>query len=205
VSPAFVGLFVAASVALLVLAAWRLDPLALKLSPVALLVTLGYSYTKRFTALSHLVLGLGLAAAPLGAWIAVRGDVTATPLVVAGLVLCWVAGFDVLYALQDRELDRRRGLRSIPAALGERGALWASGLLHLGMLALLVALPRLYPPGLGTAYWVGVAGCAALLAWQHWIVRPHDLSRLNAAFCTANGALSAWLFLATAVDVLALG
>jgi 4-hydroxybenzoate polyprenyltransferase len=204
VSPGFVGLFVTASAGLLVLAAWRLNPLALKLSPVALLVILGYSYTKRFTALSHLVLGLSLAGAPLGAWIAVRGDVTATPLALAGVVLCWVAGFDVLYALQDRDFDRARGLRSIPAVLGERGALWVSGLLHLGMVALLAALPRLYPPGLGAAYWLGVAGCAALLAWQHAIVRPGDLSRLNAAFFQANGVLGVWLFAATAVDRLIL-
>lgn len=202
VSPGFVGLFVAVSAAVLVLAAWRLNPLALALSPVALLVTLGYSYTKRFTALSHLVLGLGLGGAPLGAWIAVRGDVAATPLVLCGLVLCWVAGFDVLYALQDREFDRGRGLKSIPAAVGERGALWVSGALHAAMLALLLILPRVYPPGLGTAYWVGVAGCAALLAYQHAIVRPGDLSRLNAAFFQSNGVLAVWLFAATAVDVL---
>ena len=157
------------------------------------------------TAWCHLVLGLALAGAPLGAWIAVRGDVTATPLLLAGAVLLWVAGFDVLYALQDLEFDRKSGLFSIPAWLGVRGALVVSALFHLGTLALLSLLPRVYPGGLGVAYWVGVAGCAALLAWQHWIVRPHDLSRLDAAFFTANGALSAWLFLATAVDVLALG
>jgi 4-hydroxybenzoate polyprenyltransferase len=204
-TPAFVALFVAVSAALLVLAAWRLNPLALALSPVALAVLFLYSYTKRFTSWSHLVLGLALAGAPLGAWIAVRGDVTGTPLLLAGAVLLWVAGFDVLYALQDLEFDRRSGLFSIPARLGVRGALVVSGLFHVGTLTLLALLPRVYPGGLGLAYWVGVAGCAALLAWQHWIVRPHDLSRLDAAFFTANGALSAWLFLATAVDVLALG
>jgi 4-hydroxybenzoate polyprenyltransferase len=206
VGPAAVGLFVVASAGLLVFAAWRLNPLALQLSPLALAVILGYSFTKRFTWLCHLVLGLGLAGAPLGAWIAVRGDVQAAPLVLGGAVLCWVAGFDLLYALQDREFDRGAGLRSIPARFGVVPALWLSGALHVVTLALLVWLPAtvasagLGPLGLG--YWVGWAGCAALLAYQHWIVRPGDLSRLDAAFFTANGALSLWLFVATAVDIL---
>jgi 4-hydroxybenzoate polyprenyltransferase len=200
-SPAFVAGFVVASVGLFLLAAAQLNPLALKLAPVALAVLLLYSYTKRFTAWCHLVLGLALAGAPLGAWIGVRGDITATPLVLAAAVLLWVAGFDVLYALQDVDFDRASGLHSIPARLGVRGALVVSALLHLGTLLLLATLPRTWP-GLGAAYWVGVAGCVALLAWQHWVVRPSDLSRLDAAFFTANGVLSAWLFLATAVDVL---
>jgi 4-hydroxybenzoate polyprenyltransferase len=200
-TPAFVAAFVAVSAALLVIAAWQLNPLAFVLSPVALGVIFLYSYTKRFTALCHLVLGLALSGAPLGAWIAVRGDVAAAPLVLAGAVLLWVAGFDVLYALQDVEVDRRQGLFSIPARLGVERALWVSALLHLGTLVLLALLPRLYAPGLGVGYWVGVAGCAALLAWQHWVVRPGDLSRLNAAFFTANGVLAVWLFAATAVDV----
>ena len=201
-TPGFVALFVAVSAALLVVAAWQLNPLAFALSPVALGVIFLYSYTKRFTALCHLVLGLALSGAPLGAWIAVRGDVAAAPLVLAGAVLLWVAGFDVLYALQDVAFDRRAGLFSIPARIGVERALVVSALLHLGTLALLALLPRLYAPGLGLAYWVGVAGCAALLAWQHWVVRPGDLSRLNAAFFTANGVLAVWLFAATAVDVL---
>lgn len=201
VTPGFVALFVAASVALLLLAAWRLNPLCLALVPVALLVLLGYSYTKRFTALSHLVLGAALGGAPLGAWIAVRGDVAPAPFALAAAVVLWVAGFDVLYALQDREFDRAAGLRSIPARLGVRGALAVSGLLHLGTLVLLALLPALYPPGLGAAYWLGLAGCALLLAYQHAIVRPGDLSRLNAAFFTANGVLSVWLLLATTADL----
>lgn len=200
VSPSFVAGFVAVGVALLILAAWQLNPLALKLSPIAVLIILGYSYTKRFTPWSHLVLGLALSGAPLGAWIAVRGDVTASPLVLAGAVLCWVAGFDVLYALQDEGFDRGAGLRSIPAAFGETGALLISGVLHLLMLVLLVALPRLYPAGLGATYGVGVAGCALLLGYQHWIVRPGDLSRLDAAFFRANGFLALWLLAAIVVD-----
>ncbi|HEX2165334.1 MAG TPA: UbiA-like polyprenyltransferase [Thermoanaerobaculia bacterium] len=207
VTPGWVAGFTLASAAVLVLAAWRLNPLALALSPVALLVILGYSYTKRFTWASHLVLGLALAGAPLGAWIAVRGGVAATPFVLAGAVLSWVAGFDVLYALQDRDFDRRRGLSSIPARFGVVGALWISGALHLLTLALLAALPGVYAAGeggasLGGVYWLGWAGCAALVAWQHWLVRPDDLSRLDAAFFSANGLLSIWLFAATAVDLL---
>ncbi|MDH3524978.1 MAG: putative 4-hydroxybenzoate polyprenyltransferase [Acidobacteriota bacterium] len=204
VSPAAVRLFVAGSALVMVLAAWRLNPLSLALAPVALIILFGYSYTKRFTVLSHLVLGLALSGAPLGAWIAVRGDVAAAPLLLSLAVLCWVAGFDVLYALQDREFDRRRGLYSIPVTLGERGALWASGLLHLAMLVLLALLPASYPPGLGWGYWLGVAGCAALLAYQHAIVRPGDLSRLDAAFFQANGLLAVWLFVMTALDRLVL-
>ncbi len=202
VTPVAVTAFVAASAALLVLAAWQLNPLALALSPLALLILFLYSYTKRFTWASHLILGLSLAGAPLGAWIAVRGDVRATPLILAGAVLTWVAGFDVLYALQDLDFDRRTGLYSIPARFGAKGALWISAVLHAGTLALLALLPRVYPPGLGTWYWVGWTGCLLLLLYQHWVVRPGDLSRLNAAFFNANGALSVWLFAATALDIL---
>jgi len=204
VAPGFVALFVAASVALLVLAAWRLNPLALRLSPIAIAVTLGYSYTKRFTSLSHLILGLGLAGAPLGAWVAVRGEIDTAPIVLGSAVLLWVAGFDVLYALQDIEFDRQRGLRSIPAALGVPRSLAVSAILHAAMLGCLIALPGVYEPGLGRAYQAGVAGCALLLGYQHWIVRPSDLSRLNAAFFSANGLLAVWIFGATAVDLLVL-
>ena len=206
VSVGFVAAFVVASLALLVLAAWRLNPLALTLSPVAIAVVLGYSYTKRFTSLSHFVLGLGLAAAPIGAWIAVRGDVAPTPLALGAAVLLWVAGFDILYALQDLEFDRASGLHSIPVAMGVRRALIVSALLHLGMLVLLVRIPALYGAidgdTLGLWYWLGVAGCAGLLAYQHWIVRPNDLSRLDAAFFQANGLLGVWLFALTAIDIL---
>jgi 4-hydroxybenzoate polyprenyltransferase len=205
VSPGFVAAFVAVSLALLVLAAWRLNPLCLELSPLAILVLLGYSYTKRFTWLAHVALGLALAGAPLGAWIAVRGDVAPAPLVLAGAVITWVAGFDVLYALQDEGFDREIGLFSVPARFGRRAALWISALLHLATLALLATLPFVYPPGLGTIYWIGIAGCALLLAWQHAILRPGDLSRLDAAFFNANGLLSVWLFAALAADLLLSG
>jgi 4-hydroxybenzoate polyprenyltransferase len=117
-------------------------------------------------------------------------------------VLTWVAGFDVLYALQDEAFDRGAGLHSVPARFGTRAALVVSAGAHLVTLALLAALPFVYPPGLGAVYWVGWAGCAALLAWQHAIVRPGDLSRLDAAFFTANGLLAVWLFAAIAADLL---
>jgi 4-hydroxybenzoate polyprenyltransferase len=202
VQPAAVALFVAASAALLVLAAWRLNPLALALSPVALAVLFLYSYTKRFTWASHLVLGLALSGAPLGAWIAVRGDVAWTPGILAAAVLLWVAGFDVLYALQDLDFDRSAGLHSIPARFGVAGSLWLSAALHAGTLALLATLPWVYPPGLGPWYAAGWLGGLALVAWQHWVVRPGDLSRLDAAFFQANGLLAVWLFAATAADIL---
>lgn len=210
VSPAWVAGFVAVSVALLLVAAWRLNPLTLALAPLALLVLLGYSYTKRFTWGAHLVLGLALSGAPLGAWIAVRGSVSLTPFFLAGAVLLWVAGFDVLYALQDMEFDRGRGLHSIPARFGVVGALWISGALHALMLVLLAILPFTYAAdgpagsgsGLGWIYAVGWLGCLLLLAYQHWIVRPRDLSRLDAAFFQANGALAVWLFAVTASDLL---
>jgi 4-hydroxybenzoate polyprenyltransferase len=205
VSPAFVTLFVVASCLLLVLAASRLNRMTLALTPLALLVILGYSYTKRFTHWSHLVLGLALGLAPLGAWIAVRGELGPTPLVLTATVMLWVAGFDVLYALQDRDFDRHARLHSIPVRYGETAALGISALLHLGMLTLLMLLPSLYPPGLGIGYWIGVAGCLALLTYQHWVVRPRDLSRLGSAFFQANGLLAVWLFATTAIDLLVLG
>ena len=202
--PGAVRVFVVASLGLLVLAAWRLNPLALKLSPLAIAVVLAYSYTKRFTFFSHLILGLGISAAPLGAWIAVRGDVAPAAFVLAFVVLCWVAGFDVLYALQDATFDREQGFHSVPARFGVTGALWFSGALHALMLLALVSLPFLHSEPLGAGYWVGVAGCLALLFFQHWVVRPSDLSLLNGAFFQANGRLAVWLFAATAVDIVLL-
>jgi len=206
VSPGWVAGFVAANVALLLLAAWQLNPLSLALAPLAILILLGYSFAKRFTWGAHLFLGLALSGAPLGAWIAVRGSVEPTPFILAAAVLLWVAGFDVLYALQDMDFDRGRGLHSIPARFGVVGALRISTLFHAGMLALLGALPYAYAAGggprLGWIYGIGWLGCLALITYQHWIVRPGDLSRLNAAFFTANGALALWLFVVTAVDLL---
>ncbi len=174
-----------ASTAVFLAAAAFLGPLPLALSPVVIAVLWGYSLTKRFTALCHLVLGLALGLAPPAVEVALAGRPGAPGLLLGGAVLCWVAGFDVLYALQDRDFDARAGLRSIPVALGERGALRVSRLLHLLAAGLLAALPLAAP--LGWPYllaWLAVAGA---LVWEHSLVRPGDLSRLDQAFFAANG------------------
>jgi len=181
------GLCAAASVVFLV-AAGSLNRLAMFLSIPTLAVLFAYSYTKRFTALSHLMLGLCLGIAPVGAWVAVRGKIEWAPVLLGLAVMLWTAGFDVLYALQDEEFDRARGLRSIPARVGTRAALWISALFHVGTLALLALFARAVSGGPLLYAAVGIAAVA--LAVQHAIVRPGDLSRLNAAFFTANGVLS---------------
>src|SRR5262249_31354327 len=158
------------------------------------------AYTKRFTALSHLVLGLCLALAPIGAWIAVRGSIATLPILLGLAVLFWTAGFDVIYSLQDEAFDRRTGLRSIPARLGARGALVVSAAFHLAMAILLVEVWRL--AGRGPVLLVGIAATVAALIYQHAIVRPGDLSRVDAAFFTANGFVSVTLALCGIADVL---
>jgi 4-hydroxybenzoate polyprenyltransferase len=189
-----------ASTAAFVAAAALLGPLCLALSPVALLLLFGYSFTKRFTFLCHLFLGLTIAAGPAGAWIAVRGDFGLVPGLLMIAVACWIAGFDVLYALADRDFDRGAGLHSIPARFGVLGALVISGALHAVTLGALLALAPL--GHLGAPYLVGVAVVAALLVYEHAIVRPSDLSRLDAAFFTLNGYVSVVFFVATLADVL---
>jgi 4-hydroxybenzoate polyprenyltransferase len=185
----FVWAFTAASAALFFLASAMLNRLTLVLSPVALASVLLYSYTKRFTSLSHVVLGWCLAIAPTGAWVAVRGAIDSpVPLLLSLLVLLWTAGFDVLYACQDTEFDRRAGLRSIPARVGVARALWVSRLLHAGAFAALVGLYFL--TNLGAPAVAGVAATGALLLYQHSLVRADDLSRLNAAFFTTNAFVS---------------
>jgi 4-hydroxybenzoate polyprenyltransferase len=180
--------FVLLSAGALVLAAAMLNPLCLALSPVALLLVLGYSYTKRFTALSHLALGLGLAIAPVGAWLAVRGQFSPVPLALALAVTCWVAGFDVIYACQDVDFDRAQGLFSLPARLGVSRALGVARVLHVLAVAFLLSLWWLAP--LHPVYLFGVAAVAALFAYEHSLVRPSDLSRIDAAFFTVNGWIS---------------
>ena len=169
-------------------AAWELNPLAFGLAFPTLAVLFGYSFTKRFTALSHVVLGLCLGIAPVGAWVAFRGKIEWPPVALGLAVVFWTAGFDVLYALQDEEFDRERGLRSLPARLGAVPALWISGLFHVATLVFLVLFDRAIGGGPLFAAAIVVAGIA--LAVQHAIVRPGDLTRLNAAFFTANGVLS---------------
>jgi 4-hydroxybenzoate polyprenyltransferase len=189
------------SAAVFVGAAALLGPLCLALAPVALALLFGYSFTKRFTFLCHLFLGLAIAAGPAGAWIAVRGDFTLAPGLLMIAVATWIAGFDVLYALSDRDFDRGAGLHSIPARFGVTGALVISAALHAIALGALVALAP--TAALGLPYLVGVAVVAALLVYEHSIVRPNDLSRLDAAFFTLNGYVSVAFFVATLVDVVA--
>ncbi len=199
-SPAFVRIFLAASIAVFLAAAASLNRLTLLLSPVALALLLLYAYTKRFTALSHLVLGLCLGIAPVGAWIAVRGEISLLPVLLGLAVLFWTAGFDVIYALQDEAHDRRVGLRSIPARFGARKALWISALFHAAMAMLLLAVWRL--SGGGWLFLAGIGATIAALVYQHAIVRPGDLSRLDAAFFTANGFVSVTLAACGIADVL---
>ncbi len=178
--------------ALFVGASFALHPLCGALSPVALLVIFGYSYTKRFTWGSHFVLGLALAMAPVGAWVAVRGSFLDpdgfVPWLLAAIVVLWVAGFDVVYACQDLEFDRGQGLHSIPARLGIPRALGVARLLHAGALAAMAGVGL--AAGLGGVYWAGLLGIAALLAWEHRLLRPDDLSRLGLAFFNLNGMVS---------------
>jgi 4-hydroxybenzoate polyprenyltransferase len=195
-SRAEVWAFVVASATVFVLAAVMLNPLCLALSPVALAVVFGYSYTKRFTPFSHLVLGLALAIAPVGAWLAVRGAFAVEPIVLGTAVLCWVAGFDTIYACQDADFDRREGLRSLPAWLGIARALVVAKVLHVTAVALLVSL--YWITGLHPLYLAGVAGVAALLAYEHSLVRADDLSRVDLAFFTLNGWISVSYFAVTA-------
>ncbi len=190
----------AASVAVFVAAAAWLGPLCLALSPVALTLVLGYSYTKRFTWLSHLFLGVAIAAGPGGAWIAVRGDMAAPALWLMAAVAMWIGGFDVLYALADRDFDVKEKLYSIPARFGVRAALCVSAVLHLAAVASLLLLAR--AAAMGPVYLAGVAVVAAILVWEHAIVRPSDLSRLDVAFFTMNGYVSVAFFAFTLADVL---
>ena len=199
-SVGYVRAFLVVSVAVFLLAAASLNRLTLLLAPVALAIFFLYSYTKRFTALCHLFLGLCLAMAPVGAWIAVRGSFDAQPVLLGLAVLFWTAGFDVIYALQDEEHDRRAGIHSIPARVGAKAALGISALFHGIMLALLVVFWRAI--GGGWLFAAGIGVTAAALAYQHAIVRPGDLSRINAAFFTANGFVSVALAVCGIADVL---
>jgi 4-hydroxybenzoate polyprenyltransferase len=189
----FAWTFTIASAALFLLAAAMLNRLALALAPVALASVVLYSYTKRFTSLSHVALGWCLAIAPAGAWVAVRGALDSpVPLLLSLVVLLWTAGFDVLYACQDYDFDRRAGLRSIPARVGVERALWVARLLHAAAFAALVGLYFL--TSLGWPALAGVLATGALLVYQHSLVRADDLSRLNAAFFTTNAFVSVILF-----------
>lgn len=191
--------FFLASVGVLVVAAAMLNRLCLQLAPLALAVVLLYSYTKRFTSLCHLVLGFALGIAPPAAWIAVTGSLDARILWLTLAVTLWTAGFDIIYACQDYDFDQRAGLFSLPKRLGIGGALWVARLLHGGMLLALVMLYREFALG-----WVALAGIglvAALLVYEHSLVKANDLSRVDAAFFTVNGWVSMLFFLFWAADI----
>jgi 4-hydroxybenzoate polyprenyltransferase len=197
-SPAFVATFVIVSSAIFIVAASQLNRLALMLSPVAVLLL--YSYTKRVTRWSHLVLGFALGIAPSAAWIAVRGSLDPRILLLTAAVTFWVGGFDVLYACQDFEFDRQSGLHSIPRYVGIPAALWIARGFHLVMVGLLVALLIVF--GMGKIAAVGVVAVILLLLYEHSLVRPNDLSKLNAAFFTMNGVISVLFFVFVAGDLL---
>jgi 4-hydroxybenzoate polyprenyltransferase len=188
IKPQHALLFVICSSALFMLSAWFINPLCFWLSPVALFVVLFYSYTKRFTALCHLVLGLGLSLAPIGAYLTVTGKFDVLPVLFSLLVMTWVAGFDIIYALQDEGFDRSQQLHSIPASLGTRRALIVSDLLHAGS-GILVIAAGLYG-GFGWLYWIGAAIYTGLLIYQHLLVKPNDLSKVNIAFMNTNSMAS---------------
>ncbi len=196
----FAWAFTLVSAAALVFAAWQLNPLAFMLSPLVLAVLFFYSYTKRFTTLTHWVLGACLGMAPAGAWVAVRGSLDWQVLPLSLAVLCWVAGFDIIYACQDVEFDQNAGLFSLPARIGIAGALNVSRTLHSVMMSLLIVLA--WSAGLGVLAYAGVAVVGALLAYEHSLVKPDDLSRVNAAFLTVNGYISVLLLLFWAADIL---
>src|SRR5271170_7969083 len=196
----FVGGFTCVMAAFFVLAAGQLNRLTLLLSPVALAIILIYSYTKRFTRWSHLALGVSLGIAPAAAWIAVRGSLDPRILILTLAVMFWVAGFDLLYACQDAGHDRDAGLFSVPSTLGIPAAFLIARVMHLTMMVLLVWLVRVF--ALGPAALIGVGVVGSLLLYEHLIVSPRDLRRLNAAFFTMNGVISAVFFLFVAADLL---
>ena len=188
ISPRSALLFVILNSVLFIITTAFINPLCLILSPVALLVVLGYSFTKRFTYLSHVFLGLGLALAPIGAYLAVTGEFALLPLLFSFCVLFWVAGFDIIYALQDIEFDRNENLKSIPVTMGARNSLILSAFFHLVALIMLVLAGMTGP--FDMLYWIGLVIFTVLITYQHLIVKPSDFSRVNLAFATLNGVAS---------------
>ncbi len=199
-TPMGVAIFIAVNSMIFIAATYGINRLAFLLSPGALGLIFFYSFTKRFTWFSHLVLGLCLAIAPVGAWIAATGKIGAPSLLLAGAVALWVTGFDILYSLQDRDFDRSAGLFSLPARWGTRASLWTSRALHAGFVALLWVFGA--ATHLSTLYFCGLAGIAVLMSVQHFLVRKGDLSRMGMAFFTVNGWVSVSLLVLVALDVL---
>ncbi|PUZ30609.1 4-hydroxybenzoate polyprenyltransferase [Chitinophaga costaii] len=192
-------LFVIINSGLFILTTWFINLLCFLLSPVALLVVLGYSYTKRFTPLCHLVLGLGLSLAPIGAYLAVTGHFALLPVLLSCIVLFWVSGFDIIYALQDEDFDRAQQLNSIPAWLGKAGGLRFSELLHVVAAALVISLGLI--AGLHWIFWIGAAVYIGMLIYQHALVKPNDLSKVDLAFMTTNGIASVVFAVFTIADL----
>ncbi|HLK58349.1 MAG TPA: UbiA-like polyprenyltransferase [Chthonomonadaceae bacterium] len=195
-----VGLFLLASIAVFEVAAWRLNMLCFLLSPIALACVLGYSYTKRFTSLCHLFLGFAIGIAPIGAWLAVRGHFDVIPLLLGAIVMLWIGGFDIIYALQDYEFDVVSPLYSLPKRLGKANALLVSRLMHALMIALLIAVGVL--SGLHLAYFIGIVVVSALIIYEQSLVKPNDLSKVDLAFFTLNGWVSVSLFAFVLLDSL---
>ena len=195
----FVALFTLASSTLFIFSAWMLNELAFHLSPMALAIVLLYSYTKRFTSLSHLVLGLSLAIAPVGGWVAVRGGIHLAPFYVAAAVLFWVGGFDIIYACQDYEFDRKFGRYSLPSKWGIKTALRISAWFHILMMLLLIYAFLQFQ--LSLLSWMGLVLTGIGLIYEHSLVHPEDLSRLNASFFTLNGLISVVLFVFVGLDL----
>ncbi len=193
------AIFTSVALSLLIFAAYRLNPLCFKLSPLAILVLALYSYTKRFTWMAHFVLGIAIAAAPLGAWIAVRGSLDKEILPMSLAVVFWLAGFDVLYALQDIEFDRGYGLHSIPQRFGIKGSLVFSKLFHFTTWLLLAATGVIF--GLNIVYWIGMIIVAGLLIYEHSLVKADDLSRLDMAFFNMNGYISIAILVFTVIAI----
>ena len=188
-----------AAATILALAAWQLNPLCLALMPGAVIVLTGYSYTKRFTWLCHLVLGCAIGLAPIGAWTAVTGTIDPRSLILGLAVCTWIAGFDLLYACQDVTVDRAEGLHSVPARFGIAATLAVSSALHVATVGALVWIGLVV--GLGMVYWIGVVIAAALLVYEHSLLRPDDLSRLDVAFFNVNGYIAMVLLVAVAGDL----
>jgi len=187
-SVSFACIFTLVAVVVFFLAAWQLNPLALKLAPLAIAILFFYSFTKRFTSWSHLFLGFALGISPAAAWIAITGGLDGRMLILCAAVTLWVGGFDVLYACQDIDFDRQSGLYSIPKRFGIANALWIARVMHVGVVLLLAWLAASF--GLPWPAWAGIVVVAALLAYEHSLVKANDLSKLNAAFFTVNGYIS---------------
>ena len=191
--------FIAGSLALLLVSAAQLNRLCLLLSPLAIFFLVLYSYCKRFTSLAHVVLGICLAVAPIGAWVAIRGTLDAPAFILGAAVLFWVAGFDILYALQDLDFDRKAGLHSIPVLMGVDGSLWTARMFHLVMIALLLGL--FVTMKLGAFFMIGIVVTSGMLLYEHWLLRDGDLQKLDAAFFNMNGYISIVILMSTAAEV----